>query len=309
MLEGAKSIDTTLASGTVEISTSTVPELEKNKLVSSQRRDFNKIAVVQRKDFRRSRKNIAEIRENRVKPKPEESVTYLRSEISLLGMGLFAAAYFHMRERLDVFGRLLGIMAILSSSKSFPEHSAFQVTAAKWQIQHGSKERGSQAAHLALMVRVGGFELTEYVKDAMAVESIKHLHTHTHEVPTEVNEVDSWLEKVLLRKAIQAIGSRYMQQCTGDLKLSHLENLLRTDYVLLAKEARGEIENKLVKVNSKRQRSNDPMEIIKLEKKLEILDAYWKAFDPMLLPESIGQTSLRQLSLIFGDDLKEEELL
>ena len=308
MLEGAKSIDTTLASGTVEISTSTVPELEKNKLVSSQRRDFNKIAVVQRKDFRRSRKNIAEIRENRVKPKPEESVTYLRSEISLLGMGLFAAAYFHMRERLDVFARLLGTVAVLSSRESFPGNSAFQVTAAKWQIQHGSKERGSQAAHLALMVRVGGFELTEYVKDAMAVESIKHLHTHTHEVPTEVNEVDSWLEKVLLRKAIQAIGSRYMQQCTGDLKLSHLENLLRTDYVLLAKEARGEIENKLVKVNSKRQRSNDPMEIIKLEKKLEILDAYWKAFDPMLLPESVGQECLQQLFLIFGDDFKEKEI-
>ncbi len=283
---------------TIKSSISTVKsdrELRKNQLISDQKQDFNKIAVLSKK--------LDKPTENRIKPKPMASVIYLsplRSQISLLEIELDSAALFHMRERLDVLFRLLAIVAILSSRKSFPENSAFQVTAAKWQIQRGSNERSSQAAHLALMVRVNGFDLTDFVEDTMAIECIKHLHTHTHEVLTEINEVDSWMEKVLLREIIKAIGSRYMQQCTSDLNISKLENLLHSDYVLLAKEARLKIEEKLRKVESKRQTCNDVKTQIKLEKKIVILNAYWEAFDPMQLPESVGQSCLQQLFLIFG---------
>ncbi|MFP5284353.1 MAG: hypothetical protein ACLGI9_01300 [Thermoanaerobaculia bacterium] len=154
------------------------------------------------------------------------------------------------------------------------------------------------------MVRVGGRELTYFVEDPLAIESIKCLHTHTHEVLTEMNEVDSWLEKTLLRGTLQEIGSRYMQQCTGGLNISKLENLLRSDYVLLAKEARLKIEEKIGKLQTQIQESNDENTTIKLEKKLVILDAYWRALDPMFLPASIGQTRLQYLFLIFEDDSK-----
>lgn len=239
-------------------------------------------------------------RRGRVPPTAPPPGTFIKVNISLVKVELYQAASFHLRERLEALGRTLQIVAIWSSQGLFPTHSHLNVIAAKYQDQSGVKAEGTEAAHVGQMITVGGYELNSYADDPLESMSVLALHTHTHEVPREVNEIDSWLERNLLKKVYQEVGNRYILAFSGGLDLQKLESSLVADYVAFAKAARLLIEGKAAELVGKVETCRDAKRREKLEKKTLILQAYWDAFDPLKLPDAISRSAIQMNYSIFG---------
>lgn len=236
----------------------------------------------------------------RLRPQPLPSVSYIKAHMDFSHMDLSESAYHHMRERLDRLSQLMAMINILSKAGRFPTNSGARVVGATLQAAKGSKKDDTQAAHVALTVEVAGKTLDHFTPDILAKECIKHSSTYTHTLPTVINTVDSWMEKSVLRKAVEIACNHYLNLGPTLAEPGCIQAVLAADYSKFAVLLRGAIEERITYLKTLNPvNSQDKARIIDM---LIVLDAYWRACDTCDLPESVSTSRISLLAQALGED-------
>ena len=222
-------------------------------------------------------------------PIPEFPVIFGKGIIDLSGYDLEVQARLHGIGRVEVLGRNLTTIAALTSQNLLSDSDTLDITGAIWQASKGSKKDQTVAAHLNLMVQVGGLPLTELVKDPFQKAAIQVLYTHTHLVDERINLMDSWLEKAFLRRELQTILRTIASQLKGCSDPSAIESGLNSHFMLFARDAVKQLELMYEELELKKVKYRDQQSREKLEASAEILEQYRLAWTLKKPPESISR--------------------
>lgn len=234
--------------------------------------------------------------------KPDESVIYIPREIDLTNLHRREQACTHAFQRRETFGLTCTTLAALSSLKLIPVNEVLEIVGAVWQASHGSKAKGSEAAHLNLMMLLGGRPLTSFVKGAFQQASIQCLYTHTHLVDASVNKIDSRLEKAYFRRYMPTELNKFIRRLYGCSNISEIESILYSNMALLSSGAVHHLDLIYKDIESKQIKLSQGSEKDKLDASLEVVDEYKKAWEAKKPIEGISRPMIINCIDVFKEE-------
>lgn len=232
-------------------------------------------------------------------PAKTEFVTYGKHAIDLTKLSLLEQVDMHAPERVEALGRSCTTVANLTSLNLLPVEEMLEIVGARWQNLKGSKQNETVAAHLNLMVEMGGLPLTEFVQDPLQKAAIQVLYTHTHLVDERVNKMDSWLEKAFLRRELRRVLGTIVLQLKGCPDPSEIESALSSHFMMFARGAVKQLDMMSEDLETRLRKRRDDQSKDELEVMMEMLQRYQQAWKLQTPPESISMAMILNIRGIF----------